>query len=162
MVRTVCVVVLGAVWSCLPLTAQAGLVSQDSPSVAQANRASGANGTLETHQYRLPERCVTGHETIRQRVTAWEVTGGSWEGVNLEGLSLVLVQNTPDSNEAAATVSCYISHLATATQRRALLSAYASSQAVSPSDVRKWRVEPAVISFEISGQRVILHLGLVA
>ena len=162
MVRTLWVVMLGAVLSCLPLTVQAGLVSQDSPAAPQISRVAGANGALETHQYRLAERRVPGQESVRQRITAWEVTSGSWEGVNLQGLSLVLVQNIPDSDASATTVNCYISHVATSAQRHALVSAYVASQAVSPSDVRKWRVEPAVISFEIAGQRIILHVGLVA
>jgi hypothetical protein len=161
MVRTLWVVVLGALLSCLPPVAQAGLVSQDTALTPPVVRAAPGD-VLETHQYRLPEARVAGQQSVRQRVTAWEVTSGAWDGVNLKGLSLVLVQNTPDSNEYASTVSCYISHMATPTQRQALLAAYASAQAVSPSDMGQWRIEPAVISFEITGQHIVLHLGLVA
>ena len=162
MFRTMWVVALGAVLSCLPPIANAGLVSQDGPALAQSGRASPGMDAIEAHQYRLPERRVTGQETIRQNVTAWEITSGSWDGVNLGGLSLVLVKNTPDTAECASSVSCYVSHRATTAQRNALVSAYAASQSVEASDVRKWRIEPAVISFEIAGRRLILHLGLVA
>jgi hypothetical protein len=161
MVRTVWVVVVGALLSCLPLVAQAGLVSQEGPLAAQAGRAAPGD-VLEVHQYRLPETRVAGQEFVRQRVTAWEVLSGSWEGVNLQGVSLVLVQNSPDTNEYPRTVSCYVSHVATPAQRQALLAAYAAAQAVTASDLRQWRIEPAVISWEITGQHVILHLALVA
>src|SRR4051812_35792658 len=164
MVRTLWVMALGAVLSCLPLSAQAGLVSQDSPAVSQSARTTpGAdNDVLQAHQYRLPERRVAGQETVRQSVTAWEVTSGSWNGVSLRGLSLVLVQSKSDDGDSTGTTNCYVSHVATAAQRSALLSAYVAAQSLEPTAVRSWRVEPAVITFEIAGQHVILHLGLVA
>ena len=162
MVRTLWVVTLGAVLSCLPLSAQAGLVPQDSPAAVSPDRASPGNDALEAHQYRLPERRVAGQESVRQSVTAWEVTSGSWNGVSLQGLSLVLVQSKSDNGDSNGITNCYVSHLATAAQRSALLSAYVAAQAMEPTSVRGWRVEPAVITFEIAGQHIILHLGLVA
>jgi hypothetical protein len=162
MIRTLWVLALGAVLSCLPLSAQAGLVSQDSAAVSQVGRTAPGSEVLEAHEYRLPERRVAGQESVRQSVTAWEVTSGSWNGVNLQGLSLVLVHSKSDTGPSDGTINCYVSHVATTAQRNALVSAYAAAQAVPSTAVRNWRIEPAVISFEVAGQRVILHLGLVA
>src|SRR5438874_13147737 len=108
MVRTLWVVALGAVLSCLPLSAQAGLVPQDSPAVVQFGRTTPGNDVLEAHQYRLPERRVAGQETVRQSVTAWEVTSGSWNGVSLQGLALVLVQSKADDGDPTVTSNCYV------------------------------------------------------
>jgi hypothetical protein len=117
---------------------------------------------VEAHQYRLPTVRVAGNESTRQTVTAWEVTRGSWNGQNLGGLSLVLVNSIADDGHAPATTNCYISHLATPAQRDALVSAYLASQSLDAGDARKWRLEPAVIRLEIAGKMVIVHLGLVA
>jgi Protein of unknown function (DUF1326) len=117
---------------------------------------------VEARQFKLADAPVAGHESIKQSVTAWEVTSGSWNGESLEGLSLVLVQNKPENGEVAPTTNCYISHAATAAQRNALLSAFVASQDVKNTEVMSWRIEAAVIRIEVAGKQVIVHLGLVA
>lgn len=139
----------------LSTTASAALSSQDDVRAAVGD-------VLQTHQYRLPESRVAGQESVRQQVTVWEVTAGSWNGESLKGLSLVLVRNCSDSGPTLGTISCYISHLATAAQRNALISAFMAAQSIAPAEVTTWRIEPAVIRFENAGDRVIVHLGLVA
>ena len=75
----------------------------------------------------------------------------------------VIDQTAPTPSETpAAETGTPAPDLATAAQRNALLSAYVAAQSLEPTAVRGWRVEPAVITFEVAGQRVILHLGLVA
>ena len=160
MVRMLGVLLLG-VASVLSMPARGALVSQGGGVAVQGVRAEGSDG-LEARQYRLPERRVAGQETVRQSVTAWEVTSGSWNGVSLEGLSLVLVQSKTDDGDSTGTTNCYVSHLATAAQRNALLSAYVASQSMKAGEVSKWRVEAAVITFEVMGGKVVMHLGLVA
>ena len=138
----------------------AALSSQDSlPPLTAAALASDA---LEAHQYRLPEARIAGQESLRQQVTIWQVTAGTWNGETLKGLSLVLVKSTSDNGQSSSMTNCYISHLATVAQRQALLSAYLAAQSLSPGDIVSWRVEPAVIRFEMAGQTVVVHLGLVA
>jgi hypothetical protein len=142
----------------MALPASAALTSQD---LLPQGHALAADA-LETRQYRLPEARVAGQESMRQQVTVWEVTAGNWNGQALTGLSLVLVQSTADNGQSRPMTNCYISHVATAAQRQALLSAYLAAQSLSPGDIVSWRVEPAVIRFEMAGQTVVVHLGLVA
>ena len=156
--RTVSVLALGfCLAMAMPGAARAGLTSDTS-----LPRLGSSADFVEAHQYRLPTARVAGNESTRQTVTAWEVTRGSWNGQNLGGLSLVLVNSVADDGHAPATTNCYISHLATAAQRDALVSAYLASQSLDAGDTRKWRFEPAVIRLEIAGKTVIVHLGLVA
>ncbi len=143
----------------LPAPAHAVLSSQDGKT---AGRTATNNDVLEARQYRLPESRVAGQESMRQSVIVWQVTAGTWNGESLKGLSLVLVKCTTDSGEAGPTICCYISYVATAAQREALLGAFMAAQAISPGEVTSWRVEPAVITFEVSGKTVVVHLGLVA
>lgn len=156
--RTFSVVVLGfSLLTLMPATARAGLTAQTD----ETQRVASGADFVEAHQYRLPNLRVAGADSTRQSVTAWEVSKGSWNGEKLGGLSLVLVKNSPEDGNPAST-NCYISHLATPAQRDALVSAYLASQAMAPGDLRKWRLEPAVIRLEIAGKTVIVHLGLVA
>ena len=117
---------------------------------------------LEGRQYRLPETRVAGQEYVRQSVTIWEVTAGTWNGQSLKGLSLVLVRSTSDVGPSREMTNCYVSHLASAAQREALVGAYVAAQSLAPGETASWRVEPAVIRFEIAGQTLVIHLGLVA
>jgi hypothetical protein len=116
---------------------------------------------LETRQYRIADARVAGRLSARQTVTAWQVVQGSWQGQALDGLSLVFVKTTPEDGHVPPTLNCYVSHLATPAQRTALLNAFAANLPV-PADVSTWRVEAAVIKFEIVGHTVVLHLGAVA
>lgn len=117
---------------------------------------------LNAREYRLGDVRVAGRDSLRQSVTAWEVTTGSWNGERLNGLSLVLVQNTQENGRTGPTWDCYISHLATPAQRIALLSAFLAAQDQRQGDMRVWRIQPAVIRFEVAGKTVIVHLGMVA
>jgi hypothetical protein len=136
-----------------PSTARAGISSLDP--VADSN-------SIEAREYRLRDRRVAGNESLRQNITAWRVTQGKWNGESIGGLSLVLVQTASDNGQLAATTNCYISHVATAAQREALVSAFVASQGLSTSEINGWRVEPSMIRIEINGQTVIIHLGLIA
>jgi hypothetical protein len=141
-----------------PLPARAVVTSpEDAPSAA---RAAGMD-LLQARRYRQSALRLPGHESIRQSVIVWEVTAGTWNGQNLEGLSLVLVSRVSDS-DSCATTNCYVSHCASAAQRDALLGAFLASQTLSPGEAANWRLEPAVIRLEHVAGVVIVHLGLVA
>jgi hypothetical protein len=142
-----------------PLPARAVLTSQDGTQTAA--RVSGRD-MLQTHQYRWPESRAAGRESVRQAVTVWEVTAGTWNGQSLQGLSLVVVSSAADCDPCAATTSCYISHRASVAQRAALLGAFLAAQALSPEEAASWRLEPAVIQVEHAGGTVVVHVGLVA
>src|SRR6188768_2094989 len=98
-----------------PSTARAGLSSLDS--IADSN-------SVEARQYSLRDRRVAGNESLRQNITAWRVTQGKWNGESIGGLSLVLVETASDNGQLSTTKNCYISHIATAAQREALVSAF--------------------------------------
>ncbi len=125
---------------------------------------------VEANQYQLSNGRVAGNLSARQTMTAWQVTGGTWNGQNLDGLSLVLVQSVSDDGRALGTTCCYISHLATAAQKKALISAFMANHAagddvaggMEATDPATWRVEPAVIKIEIMGETVVIHLGAIA
>jgi hypothetical protein len=157
--RTFSLVLLGfSLVSLIPAAARAGLTAQSD----ETQRVASGADFVEAHQYRLPNLRVAGADSTRQSVTAWEVSKGSWNGEKLSGLSLVLVKSISEDGNAPSTTNCYISHLATPAQRDALVSAYLASQSMAPGELRKWRLEPAVIRLEIAGKTVIVHLGLVA
>jgi hypothetical protein len=117
---------------------------------------------LQAKVYHLPESRVVGQACVREGVTVWECTSGTWNGQCLQGLSLVLVNNPKTKSQGRCETQCYVSHGATPEQRAALLNAYLTSQAIAPGEATNWRVEPAVIRLEIAGQEVFVHLGLVA
>ena len=135
------------------------------PASGQAARSdsdlAGEADCLEARQFRISDACVAGSVSARQTVTAWQVMHGTWNGQALDGLSLVLVQTTADDGQVPSTINCYVSHLASPAQRNALLCAYASSQTTGKLDVSAWRVEPAVIKFEIAGHSWVVHLGMI-
>jgi hypothetical protein len=150
-----------------------GVMLLCAPSAARAARAglvlgepvvSAAPDFLEARQYHIANGRVAGSLSARQNVTAWQVIRGSWQGQSLDGLSLVLVQTIAEDGQSPAMVNCYISHLATIPQRKALLSAYLGSVGSEGgvADPSNWRIEPAVIRLEFAGQTVIIHLGAVA
>jgi hypothetical protein len=152
--RALQLLTLGVVFALFaPSTVRAGLSSLDN--VSESN-------SVEAREYRLRDRRVAGNESLRQNITAWRVTQGKWNGESIGGLSLVLVETASDNGQLTSTTNCYVSHLATAAQRDALVSAFVASQGLSISDVSNWRVEPSMIRIEINGQTVIIHLGLVA
>jgi hypothetical protein len=134
---------------------------------------------IEAQQFRLADGRIAsapGQPSSRQTVTAWQVSRGMWNGQPLDGLSLVLVQTVAEDGNSRPLMNCYISHLATAAQRRALVSAYAASNprptsaatgglegdTVRPLETSSWRIEPAVIRIESDGGRVVVHLGTIA
>jgi hypothetical protein len=131
---------------------------------------------IEARQFRISEGRVPGapgQPSTVQTVTAWQVARGWWNGQSLDGLSLVLVQTMAEDGSARPSFQCYISHVATPAQRKALVSAYAASQpgarsagrpeeAVKPLDTSGWRIEPAVIRIDTEGGRVVVHLGTIA
>jgi hypothetical protein len=121
-----------------------------------------ARESLQTRQYRLSERLAGTQASIQQSITVWEVTGGTWNGQSLQGLSLVVVRRTSDGGSCAPTTDCYISHRASLIQQNALLDAFVSSQSRTPDDSASWHLEPADIRLEHAGSLVIVHLGRVA
>ena len=139
--------------SAVPANARAALTSRD---------AVAENNSIETREYKLRDRRVAGNESLRQNITAWRVTNGTWNGEALGGLSLVLVETASDNGTTTPTTNCYISHIATMAQREALVSAFVTAQGLSPEYVTSWRMEPSIIRLEINGQTVIIHLGLIS
>jgi hypothetical protein len=128
---------------------------------------------VEAQQFKVADGRVPGgpgQVSMRQVVTAWQVNHGIWNGQVLDGLSLVLVQSIPEDGATRPFTNCYITHLATPAQRKALVNAYAAFQLPStdnapmirPSDTATWRIEPAVIRFEFEGDHVVVHLGTIA
>jgi hypothetical protein len=143
-----------------PQGVRAGLTA---PGSTAAPAGSAANSMLcQVKVYQVPESRVVGQCCVREGVTVWECTAGTWNGQSLGGLSLVLVNNPTSKSEVPCARRCYVSHGATPDQRAALLNAYLTSQAVSPGEATQWHVEPAVIRLEIAGRVVFVHLGLVA
>ena len=131
--------------------------------VGEAPAISDSN-SLETREFHFHNARLPGNFSSHQEVTAWQVTQGSWNGQSLGGLCLVLVQTTSDDGRNAAHTNCYVSEFATSAQRQALLTAFMATNpnAVSSGEVGSLRLEPAVITLEVEGQELTLHLGLVA
>lgn len=130
-----------------------------------ADTGAGVENSIETRQFRIENAqlpVTAGQHSTRQSVLAWQVTQGTWNGQNLDGLSIVFVQSTSDTGRSAAQASCYISHEASQAQRDALLSAFFAAQPQLAPVREGLRIEPAVISVEVEGQSVVLHLGLIA
>jgi hypothetical protein len=136
-----------------PLEGQLGL-----PVIAESN-------SVQTRQFHIDNARIPGHISTRQSVIAWQVTQGTWNGQALDGLCLVLVKSISDDGLATPRISCYVSNEATLAQREALLGAFIASQ---PQAIARevtggmLRLEPAVITLEIEGTTVVLHLGLIA
>jgi hypothetical protein len=160
MIRALCLaaIAMAAVAFC-PARARAVISSSDG--VKPAARMASAD-VLEARQYCMPDSRVAGQESIRESVTVWEVTTGTWNGQSLQGLSLILVSRVADNDTRVATTNCYISHVASAAQRDALVDAFVTSQTISPGEATSWHLEPAVIRVEHVGDVVVVHLGLVA
>jgi hypothetical protein len=139
---------------------RAVLASKENPGPQEA---AGVNAApLQARLYRLPRSRVLGQVSVHQGATVLEITAGEWNGQSLQGLALVLVNNSLEKSTAHAVTRCYVSHAATEAQRAALLDAYLTSQALPPDDRASWRVEPAVIRLEKVGSVVVVRLGLVA
>jgi Protein of unknown function (DUF1326) len=149
------VLLLGFALCLLPGTARAASTADALPPTPNA---------LETHEFHIQNARLPTPLSAHQNVTAWQVAQGSWNGQSLDGLSLVFVQSTADAGIPARLTNCYISQEANPAQRAALVDAFLASntQSITPSDLNLMRVEPAVISIEVDGQSVILHLGLLA
>jgi hypothetical protein len=119
---------------------------------------------LEARQYHIDNARLPGQASIRQSVTAWQISSGQWNGQSLAGLCVVLVQSTPEDGHGVRQTNCYISHIASSAQRDALLSAFMASQPqfFSTTRMQNMRIEPATINIELDGNSVMLHLGLIA
>jgi hypothetical protein len=132
-------------------------------SSAAAITVTGENNTLEARQFRIENARLPGRESKHETVTAWQVTTGAWNGQTLDGLSIVLVHLT-NEGRGSAQMNCYVSHEATPAQRDALLSAFMANQPqlFANHGGGAVQMEPAVITLEVEGQMVILHLGLIA
>lgn len=136
-----------------------------SPTTAPSDAAANfQNNLIQARQFHWTSVHLPGRSSARQSITAWQVTRGSWAGETLDGLSVVLVQSTFDSNAGKRLVNCYVSSQATLAQRDALVSAFMSNLAGSlPTiDPSSMRIEPAVITLEVDGQTITLHLGLIS
>jgi hypothetical protein len=136
-----------------------------SPMISYAGSPTAAvvdANSIEARQFRITNARLPGQASGRQTVTAWQVTTGSWNGQTLDGLSVVLVQSSTDIGRASGQVHCYVSHEATTAQREALLGAFLTAMPNVARDSDAMRVEAAVITLEIDGQTVVLHLGLIA
>ncbi|HUO09333.1 MAG TPA: DUF1326 domain-containing protein [Phycisphaerae bacterium] len=120
--------------------------------------------SLETREFHFRNARLPGLYSEHQDVTAWQVTQGSWNGQSLDGLCLVLVHTASDDGHSSNHTNCYVSEFATSAQRQALLTAFLASNpsAIPASDASSLRLEPAVITFQLDGQTLTLHLGLVA
>ena len=131
--------------------------------VGQAPAISESN-SLETREFHFHNARLPGNFSSHQEVTAWQVTQGTWNGQSLGGLCLVLVQTSSDDGRNAAHTNCYVSEFATSAQRQALLTAFLATtrSAISSGDLNSLRLEPAVVTIEVDGQELTLHLGLVA
>jgi hypothetical protein len=137
-------------------------ISLAGESSASAIAVAGENNTLEARQFRIENARLPGRESKHETVTAWQVTAGTWNGQTLDGLSIVLVHSTNEAR-GSAQMNCYVSHEATPAQREALLSAFmASEPQLFANRGNAVQMEPAVITLEVEGQTVILHLGLIA
>jgi hypothetical protein len=119
---------------------------------------------IETREFHFHNARLPGIFSAHQDVTAWQVTQGTWNGQSLDGLCLVLVHSLSDDGRTPAQTNCYVSEYATLAQRQALLGAFLASnpQTVSSQDVSAIRIEAAVITLQLEGQTIVLHLGLVA
>jgi hypothetical protein len=148
--------ILGVMAAC-PTISLAGTANSTPMAVA------GENNTIEARQFRIENARLPGRESNHQTVTALQVTTGTWNGQTLDGLSLVLVHSS-NEGQSSAQVNCYVSHEATPAQREALLSAFMASQPqlFANRGGGAVQMEPAVITLEVEGQTVILHLGLIA
>ena len=114
---------------------------------------------VDVRQFTIHDSQVPG-TSVRQNVTAWQVNLGRWNGQNLDGLSVVLVEQYV-SEGAGRTVACYVSEFATPAQREALLAALQSSQP-RLKEMTNIRLEPATIRLDIDGMTAVIHLGLIA
>jgi hypothetical protein len=116
---------------------------------------------LDAQQFAAGESRVPG-TSLRQNVTAWRINSGQWNGQNLGGLSVVLIeQNVSEGQDGNKTVACYVSEYATPAQRDAVLAALQSSRP-RLRDVSNIRLEPATIHIDTDSQTVVIHLGLIA
>jgi hypothetical protein len=143
-----------------PALVQPAAASDSSPAAASDNNS------LDARQFRIENARIPGLPGIysaRQTVYAWQVTTGTWNGQTLDGLCLVVVQSQSESGSARQT-NCYISHEASQAQREALLGAFVTTQPqiLSARDLNSIHLESAVITLEVDGQTVVLHLGLIA
>jgi len=123
-------------------------------------------GFLEARQYHIgpATALIPNGSTGRQILDCWQVTSGKWNGQILDGLSLVLVRELSEDGTESR-INVYVSSVASAAQRDALMAALAVSYpGMFPNRLTSGlQIEPAVIELEqTDGQSYILHLGLIA
>jgi hypothetical protein len=169
MCRSHGVVSCGVVMAALAIGAVQAAASVDSPRYAPAQRAPVAVPTqfVDARQLRIdnvvgltPDRATP---STHRTVIAWQINAGYWNGQQLDGLSLVLVQTMSD-DPAADDTAIYISDHATVAQRDALLTALSAAHpALFGQRDANCRVEPACIRVEQdSAHRMVLHVGTIA
>jgi len=136
--------------------------------IARSAEVVSDGNSLELRQFKIENVRLPGPSSVRQSVIAWQVLQGSWNGQVLDGLSLVFVKSTSEDGRSSSSANCYISHEASAAQREALRAAFVATQTDSEGgggirarDMRNMRLEPAVISVELEGSTVVLHVALV-
>lgn len=131
------------------------------PAMLRGEPVGPREGTLDLRQFRLEGARVPGM-SARQNVVAWVVEQGQWQGQNLDGLSLLLVEQA--SSDGQRVLVCYVTATCTLPQRNALLEAVIATQPqYFPSkSLDSLRIEPALIRWEIEGQAMVLHLALVS
>ncbi len=146
-----------------PAISSAAISSQNSIPPLPADPGSSADHIL-ARTNRIIDSIIANQRAFRQIVTTWAVSDGNWNGENLAGLSLVLIQDLPESgpNRGNPITHCYFSHLATPSQRDALLNAFLTAMNLPPRQSTTWTIEPAVIRLEPAGHTTILHLATIS
>src|ERR1043166_3733693 len=105
-----------------------GMAAPASPASDASLSVIPDNNTLEARQFKIENARLPGQLSVRQSVTAWQVTQGTWNGQVLDGLCIVLVRSTSEDGRSSGSTNCYISHEATLAQRQALLGALVATQ----------------------------------
>ncbi|MGN6367980.1 MAG: DUF1326 domain-containing protein [Phycisphaerae bacterium] len=147
------------------------MVARATPDITAVAAAGGLGAhairdanSLETREFHIHNARLPGSFSAHQEVTAWQVTQGTWNGQSLAGLCLVLVHSISDDGRSPSYTNCYVSDFATSAQRQALLTAFQATnpKSIPAGEASSLHVEPAVITLEVEGQALTLHLGLVA
>lgn len=132
------------------------------PALAASARKAPADA-VSVQQLRIEDVRV-GNSSARQDIHCWQITEGQWNGENLGGVSVVLVQQISEDGRRMVS-GLYVSAFATAAQRKAAVDAIADGHpTLFPNrDSASDRIEPAVIEIEQGpGDSLVLHIALVA
>ena len=118
---------------------------------------------LDVQQYKVENARIPG-TSIRQNMTVWQVREGMWNGQELSGLTLVVMEQASADGTGGRTFAAYVTHYASPEQRSALVAAISAAQPTMGAlkDPSSLRVEPAVIRVDLDGATVVIHLGLIS